>query len=411
MPQQLNPRIHLYYGPWMDGVGFDLGGKVAPPGALGGALNISNLDGSRNRGIFAYPQTHIPPPPIYTYMGTPFQEVRLAARTRIEADFSLGSTIPIQTVRRLLWHLFTIYADPTGAEITKPLFAKRNGTGEILIGNMQIFEKDFQLSSPELVNSLDRIKQEYTTLRNLSNGTDLPKDFHRRWLYHQTKKYKLRSGTDYRLIQGTNPDETPLPPQTTLTDNFNGYTDGALDGQGSWAGGNGANSIQVTSNQVEVHTSALHHSNILDSALSSADHYAQLLLVDGGTDESLGPATRVQETSWESYSLYAYNGTIYLREWNSTTFVTLDSKARTLGTNEVYKLQSEGTTHTAYIAGVEELSATDSTYSNLKTGMQAFGEATPEALADDFQASDDLSGGGGGGSGKSRVGINHCISL
>src|SRR5690606_5511044 len=144
---------------------------------------------------------------------------------------------------------------------------------------------------PEFTPTRDLLKRIYRRWRQDSLEGRIPPDKYRQWLGFQVRKYGL-TGNQYRALQPSDlPDESPLPPQTTITDDFSGslsaWTMVDPSGEG-WSISSGR-LVRGNTDATNFPASMRHN-----SALSGDDHYAQILQLTqpAGATSFYGPAAR-----------------------------------------------------------------------------------------------------------------------
>jgi len=180
------------------------------------------------------------------------------------------------------------------------------------------------------------------------------------------------------------------------TDNFNTYSDGVLVGKGSWI--SGLNTMRVIDHEVVEYTDDDNCAAIFDQELDN-DQYAQikLVLINNEEDNFLGPIVRASGSggTFKCYFLIIAYNVQYLGKFDATgsgwsSFGNADTTAPSA--NDIFKLEVDGTTLTAYKNGSVYTAvgtsgvATDSDLSSGKAGLFGYGWG-PETYGDDFECS------------------------
>ena len=116
-----------------------------------------------------------------------------------------------------LWETLTIRADPTGATAPRPLTPTHRGSLAIMLPRHgRISAKRFSPDLVEWANIREALRHDYRRLR--AESTARGSELHRRTLSWWAAKYHV----PYREFQAADVrDETPLPHETTITDDFN----------------------------------------------------------------------------------------------------------------------------------------------------------------------------------------------
>jgi hypothetical protein len=189
-------------------------------------------------------------------------------------------------------------------------------------------------------------------------------------------------------------DETPLPHQTTITDNFNRANQAQLgtSSEGwSWSALSGE--LDIVSNTAQVITTPGVYR--ADSDLSSSDHYSQADTIARSALSSQGTAvfTRKDSSSTLTYYFGRLQGTgsdvvrLFKSIANVATQLGSDG-AVTVSLPQSIKQTCNGSTISVDYAGVNKISLTDTSITtNTRTGLR-IADNSVAASMDNFQASD-----------------------
>ena len=293
-----------------------------------------------------------------------------------------------------LWETLTAQADPDGQTGPLPLDATSAGTLELHLGGHSLVKAEPLRTAGEHWRRLKRMLQRiYKDTAKAAREGRLKPNLHRMMMTHWLRKYRL---ADYHeLLPEGEPDEPPVTPQTTITDDFT-RADGDIIGHLlTWAEYWPCD-WDTASNMARLQTSSSTYPNmaVAQTDLSSSDHYSQVSVVNlsSGTDWCrAGAAFRCSSGANTTYSAepYQYDDKVYLYKWLSGTLTVLGSASITLSLPGTVKGSAEGSTIKAYWGGVQKLSVTDTGISgNTRCGMAGKSGDTNKADLDDFEAGD-----------------------
>lgn len=177
-----------------------------------------------------------------------------------------------------------------------------------------------------------------------------------------------------------------LPHQTTINENFNQADSTTLGPQLSWTEVRG--DWMTESSKAGKSTGSTTDIARADSDLSSADHYAQVVLAGGSSGTYHGPACRIDGSGAVTAYFTVCDGTMYLSKIVAGSQTNMTTTSQTFTNTDTYKVQANGTTIKSFVNGGEILSTTDSAISsNLRCGLTQFDPASTGDL-DNFQAAD-----------------------
>ena len=290
-------------------------------------------------------------------------------RAMVVQEFGLGEALVSKSVRGVIWELTTMHADPTGVDRVAPVMPTSRRKLEIHLDGL-IYSSDFDIrNSTEASVVKKRLQEDYRRIREIARDpkTSVPSDHHRKVLGHWKKKF--RTDDHEQFIPTGLPNESPLKPATTVSDDFNRSNEN-LEASANWSllnGGAGTESLVVFSNQCrEDTTSATGHSHAqYQTALSSDDHTAEITieaLVAPGSARSWGGASARCSSNSGSANAYNYQATIdsssvvrgRLLKFTGTgpsTTVLID-ETETVNTSDIVLTKADGSNISGSIAGV-----------------------------------------------------------
>lgn len=214
---------------------------------------------------------------------------------------------------------------------------------------------------------------------------------HRKYLATQVRKL----GVDWRdLIPPDLPEESPITPTTTFSDDFNRSNNDVLGG--SWNEING--DLDIISNRCEDESSVESYARY-DSDLSSDDHYVQCYASTTATF-SIGPVGRCSVPGTDT----AANSSFYMWRWSSAyqiykrvsgsfTLINGSTSSPSPSNPELMYLDMNGSTITCKAGGTTIYTETDTGISgNLRCGIRDGSGNNTTAFVDDWECSDGITG-------------------
>ena len=380
-----------YFGPWaweipQDDLGQPLpeeGFWRPPEGALSGldlrptAACAARESHPQNWGIFPLREASasggLKEP--YVLLGESLDaELDPKALDAVCAALKIAEPPKAATVRELLVALLTTHADPLDVDRRPPVLPTRDGMLLLMGPNELIASRPFEgESDPAWPNIRKRLQENYRALRESALGGPSPgivapaRDLYRVLLGTWAAKCKV----DPRLlIPHDLPPEVPLPPSTTLTENFNQADSTTLGPLQTWTEYwlSGTDGFRTVSNRVQQATAS--STTTITSAraeadLSSDDHSVKLTLVSytvsNGKNIWLGPAGRFAADAHTCYAagLGQRNttpGTKCYRVWRMVagTQTVLTTTDYAWSANDVMRLDLDGGTLTFYVNDVQQ---------------------------------------------------------
>lgn len=233
---------------------------------------------------------------------------------------------------------------------------------------------------------LDRLRKQYTNLKNRHDGTEI----HRKWLTVQAAKYRIPL-SDVSLI--TLDSETPLPPSTAISDTLTGGGNNVALNTGPWeypashvyryyTAGAGLASA-VGGRPAAAHT----------TLFSSDDMWAQIEWVVNSIG-SAGPAVRIGDptvtANCDNYHTQRFGGQIYISKVINNSITNLTNTSQAYAVGDIDKIEIDGSALKAYVNGTQKLSTTDTSLSGqLQAGFLLVGAYAAGAMKN-FSAEDML---------------------
>lgn len=384
--------MHLYLADWK----FDGEAWVSPfPGTLS-ALDVSY--GSTRLGIFATrdPQTGL-------LLGE--KPDAIINRADFESAFALGERLVAGELGAAIWEIFSFQSDPLRVERPRPIMPTSRGDLNLWIGGQKWGTKRFSLAEPEWPSVQKNIQLDYRRIRQAVLDGKLPDDHHRRILSKLMRKYRTEDHTLF--IPPDLPNEEPIAPRTTVSDDFNRANEN-LEDSANWSllqKSNGLDSSYVVNSNVcrpDDNTNANDFAQH-QTALSTDDHFAEIdiasLTAPSGTRSYGGPMVRCHGDGSSKAQGYSYQATIdnvsaikgrliMLPAGGQTTLI---DEAETISLNDTIECEADGSDITGKINGATTAGpTTDTTYSGqLQLGLDC---RIDQGVAGDIEL-DNFSGG------------------
>lgn len=155
----------------------------------------------------------------YTNLGTdPDALLNSSQRSAWEALFELPAALaPGVSLQEALYETLTLQADPLGDRCL-PLVPTASRRFEVWLTGQRISNRAFDLTGPEAPPLQDLLRREYRALRTACLAGELPEDLYKKVLGYWRRKLRVaREWLQPVDLQG----EEDLPPETTLTDDWN----------------------------------------------------------------------------------------------------------------------------------------------------------------------------------------------
>lgn len=314
----------------------------------------------------------------------------------------MGYTPRGDTGPAVVWDLLTSGADPAGLDRPFPLVPDARRRMRIYLGS-SVLRRRYRWSDKYTVTLCDLWRRQLAESRRAALAGEyrnargqVDHTYHRQIADALVEKH---AGPDPKakreLFARIKPREWSfgeclLPHETSYTDNFN-RSDGGV----------GSNWSQVyvgwviSSNRIVNTAVSAPFPGVIGyvSALSSADQYSQIDVIDGpGAASDTGPLFRGNAAHSTAY-LFALDGdgtNIRLYKIVSAVFTELGNAGSAFSTPDTARGYASGTTIRGYINGVSALSLTDSAIDGSTVGgkyVGIYGEAAT-SIADNFAAGD-----------------------
>lgn len=387
----------LYLGPWQVGEMAGVPIHSPPPGAMH-CLDLRSIPqmaaspgtrGSDGAALFWGDATFTPG---RDYIEIP-ESLDATDRLRLRRRLRLGS-LSADSPRRLIEELFTALADNTGEgeERNRPM-VPGVGSSTVRFGPYRIsISRNVTVDSP-LRTQLRAIYREKRQ-RWIDEGQNELDKHYLKWLGYQEHKYALRDN-DYRAIQGSEPDELPLLPTTTITESFNTADSTTLGPDLSWTEDSGGDPWEVFSNTARTKSNTTLGTMRVaraDSDLSGDDVYSQADIVSRPIATSqLGLSARNSSSVIGTY----YTGFVdptaaYIFKVVSHSFTSLSSASYTSSNGETMYFEVNGSSLDFHCGGASRTSVTDSSITgNTRCGIYAIRWSSGTLVSlDPFEAAD-----------------------
>jgi hypothetical protein len=374
-----------------------------------------------------------------TYLGNDFAAtLTLAQRTALRNALSIGTAFTATSFGAIVAEILGAKSDPTNTVRAKPVLPNA-GNIDVVLGGVLAFRRAFQGTGDAHWGQIQAVEQaDYRSVRTrclamanaISSATQGDGSFaarlvtgfalankvtwttaqsalatiytqkYLRYLGGLVRKYAAWSIARQQFIPAGLSDEGELPPQTTLTDDFNradSGTMGTASGGFSWTqygAGMGVASNQLVTNSLSFGWGRA------ESDLSSADHTAQLDVISYHTtaDGAAAGAVRYDASVNTCYFGLLYSGSPQYQLWKVVGGIAslLNSGTGTTSPPETVKTGIVGSTITIYQSGASVLSTTDTSITgNLRVGINSYaGNNVGHGAFDNFLGDDGAGGGG-----------------
>lgn len=282
-------------------------------------------------------------------------------------------------------------ADPTGDTFAKPLIPTVGGRMELHLG--QFHAERFKWGDRGTDKIRDVIRSDFKSAFDDAQAGRSRAGHHQRVLDYWCEKYGVEEWREF-VAPGLQKDISGrLKHETTITESFNQMDSTTLGPDLTWTEVN--NNWDTFVNRLRYVTSggATNGYARAESDLSSSDHYGQIDVVDIGAlslTTGGGPVSRFAAAASTFYYSFAFqlDDRLYVGKHVAGIDTAIANAAITLSIPEAYKNESNGSTIKGYQAGVERVSATDTSISgNTRTGVVAYHSLYPP-IFDNFSASD-----------------------
>lgn len=320
----------------------------------------------------------------------------------------LGTSIAPCKLIDALWQTLTTQSDPDGELRAKPIMPTHRGMLNLYLGGHSLIRGERMPKDPTKTPhwaAIQRVVQnDYKAVYESARGGNL----HRKFLGAMQLKYRLDAEAAVALLTPSRgvPRDMPMKPTTTITDSFTRADSATLGGTWTEFAGN----VDILSNQARC--TAANSTGRNDSALSTADHYAQIVVASVSAT-NLDPSVCARfHSSAATYYMFRQEidtGEYQIYKRVAGTFTLLANTSGT-GAARPYTLRGDvnGSDLELFVGGVSRLTNTDTSITaNLLTGFRV-NAATVDL--DDFEAADFVAGGPslgliGGGLVGNRMGL------
>lgn len=307
--------MRFWLGPWV----WDAAAECwTPPAASLGCIDLRNRTQCAQAGgvpqgvaLFLAPNDARPGSD-YANLGNDLGAVLSGSRkSALRTLLKLPRALASNTLGNALYEALTLQADPTDEDRCPPLMPTVGRDLEVWLGGEKVFTRRFRADLDEAASVREMLRRQYRALRQASRDGRTPPQHYRKVLGYWVRKYKIAA----RWFQPDDlPDEQDLPPETTLTDDFNrSDADGLGNSSEGWSWTETNHDIDIVSNVARGITDSNLTLARAESDLSSADHYCELTISNpGGSTSSVraaGPACRYSTSAMDFYVARQTNGT------------------------------------------------------------------------------------------------------
>lgn len=389
------PRYYCL-GPWVWRP--DSGGAWHAPDGTVGAVDLRSLPqqaatvAPQGLGFFA---TDRPLGSDYAPFGSQLDAALASAEAQRWRSMLNLKPLGGSTLLDALWETLTVQSDPEGLAGPLPLDCTTQGALELHLGGHSLVRSRRLSTTPndEHWKRLRKMLQGLykQTRREALEGRRAP-NLHRKQMTLWCRKY----GVDYRELLGGEPDEPPLPPETTLTESFNTADGDSLGPDLAWAEVVG--DWDVVNQAAEYQgASTAQAAARAEHDLSSSDHYAQASVAACGSGAEFTGAGAVIRFSASAQTYYMArlqqsNDTLQIYKMVAGTVSALGAPAAvTLLLPATVKLRASGSSITQSYKGDDRTTVTDTAIpGNTRGGLNGY-RSDPshgKPALDNFAASD-----------------------
>jgi hypothetical protein len=376
-------------------------GYFAPPSPVVGSVDLRIDRAQQESRVFMASKEQLGRE--YFYLGSgDCRELATTARMQNAWASATGYRPSGDRLVDLLWDHMTVGADPRGEAACKPLMPNRHRKLRLLLpGHSCIKSQRFRFGKHQHTNKVNAMIR-LDIARILEQEDD---EIAGKVLAFKARRYQLKDKEWEILRPATGPGRTirPRKPTTVITESFDTSDSTTLGPDLTWDEfyGNGEVFSNVCCPVGNPGTAELRAT----TALSSDDQYAQNEVWEGikttGVGLNAGGITRKDNSSTRTYywgvamgnsnhqyvRIYSVSAGSFTKEGQSAGYsITFNSH-----TWYTSYFESDGTDHTFYWEGTEELSVSDSGISgNLYSGLRLYNIAGSSRVirADDFEAGD-----------------------
>ena len=323
----------------------------------------------------------------------------------LKREFALGENIVSQSARDVAWEMTTTRDDRGGT----PLVPNVNGRRELWIcGNL--LQWDYAGAMSDMQWQVARASEQKTYRVIYEQAKRRGLDTHRKWLWTRSALYGRPSE---EFIPSDLPSETPVRPETTVTDNFNRANEN-LEASANWSLINGdinTPSLEVFSNECRPDTTVAASSwGHYQTPLSGSDHYAEHVVravtAPSASRSWCTSCCRMSANVNGSINGVDYSATIdsggtkrgrlgkYTGTAVSPLYTTLVDEVETINVGDRVRTETDGSNATGFINDVETALETaigtpaPTATSDVGIGARITDGSIGDVALDDFEAAD-----------------------
>lgn len=326
--------------------------------------------------------------PGYTQIATdPNETLNTSRRNTIRNALGLPSAISSTRLVDIAYELMTLHSDIASGVICPTPLPSHRATLDFSFAGVTR-STPFSDTLPEWANIQKVLWANYRHYRDEQAAGRLPLDFHRRVLTVWMENYKISDFTKF-IPSDLPKTETPLPHNTTHTENFDQADSSTVGPNLTWTELAGGNWTTVSNQLNYAHDGGVADGRIrADADVSSADHYAEIILVTRA--QGSGICNRFSSSAQTFYQAWTFNdGNVYFSKVVTGTRTNLTSVAQAYSAPDTVRVSSSGSAHTVSWNGSAIITSfSDSSISTgTRGGVFAFAGADPTTF-DDYVISD-----------------------
>ena len=277
------------------------GGRMLDLRPFGSMANTNDSGGENHFAIVATDSRPGATPDGWTYLGGGNPgDVTLDTQQRQRIGTGAGITIESNSLSGAIHEAFVYKADPEGLTGPKPVMPSRHSRVTFRgLGRHRSLFVPIEWNRPEFKPYLDHIRKEYK--HRLDGSQDDVK--HRMWIAQFLDNHGINRAEFRNFQDPTTPPESPLDPQTPITESFPG-TSGTLGGDLTW--------YEYDSNFQNVggvgfKSGSAHGTARVEQDMSGGDMWVQNA-INGGQNGWFGCAVRFASDAETCYWSYTRGG-------------------------------------------------------------------------------------------------------
>jgi hypothetical protein len=322
----------------------------------------------------------------------------LGISNKAAAELAVGE-FTANSVRGMAIELLTVRSDPTGQSGPLPLMPNHLRRLHLIFGGEDIDLGDMDVDHPAFGKVLAVLREQYRRIR----AHDLANDSNHYLRVLGALKRKYRVANAGIFIPDDLPQEEELPPETTLGDTFDRSDDTNLNASntgktlngsaGTWSWTEVANDSNIGTNSLRNVTTGVECYVRAEQDLSSDDHFVEgsVTATSSATTTRVFLLARFDSGATTCYAFRVRQGDVSL--YSIVAGVQTQIANLTVATNaataETAKLTVNGSAIEGFIAGVSQVSTTDTSITgNLRIGAATLGASAGRGRINSITAED-----------------------